>query len=274
MSASAASRATRSPREKPQRAAAFPKSPTAPGYGERNQHDADRDGLQPGLEGAPARLPPADHQRHRRLGDGRVNIGLAIHDAEGPLRRCDHRALMRWLRSTPREWGLADERNADGPASGGALPMGFARRQEYQRGVLLVGDAGGVVNPFTGEGVAYAMEAGELAAQVLAEALVEPLGPARERVLRGYARSFGGRNDAYYRLGSRFVDLVDHPRTMDIRLRLLLPWRPTMVGLLRGSPARCPRADDPVAERSATGPFQLRHRHPADCRPSRSAIAR
>ena len=39
-----------------------------------------------------------------------------------------------------------------------------------RRGLLLVGDAGGMVNPFNGEGIAYAMESGRLAADVIAQA--------------------------------------------------------------------------------------------------------
>ena len=44
--------------------------------------------------------------------------------------------------------------------------MGFNRQPHYADGLLLVGDAGGMVNPFNGEGIAYAMESGELAAEV------------------------------------------------------------------------------------------------------------
>ncbi len=51
---------------------------------------------------------------------------------------------------------------------GAALPMGFNRQPHYTRGLLLVGDSGGMVNPFNGEGIAYAMESGELAAEVIA----------------------------------------------------------------------------------------------------------
>ena len=43
--------------------------------------------------------------------------------------------------------------------------MGFNRQPHYTRGLLLVGDAGGMVNPFNGEGIAYAMESGEIAAE-------------------------------------------------------------------------------------------------------------
>jgi geranylgeranyl reductase family protein len=188
------------------------------------------------------------------MGDGRVNVGLALHDAGGRLRRSDHRALLgRWLRSAP-EWGLTDESDADGPASGGALPMGQCRGPHYAAGVLLVGDAGGMVNPFTGEGIAYAMESGELAAGVLAEALTEPPGPARERCLRSYAATLGGRHDAYHWLGSRFVDLVDDPRALRLGLRLLLPRPRAMAGLLRGVTAGGPRPPAPAARTGSADP--------------------
>ena len=77
----------------------------------------------------------------------------------------------------PEEWGF-DEEHARGPVRGAALPMGFNRTPHYDRGVLLVGDAGGMVNPFNGEGIAYAMESGELAAEVIAQALARPAGLA------------------------------------------------------------------------------------------------
>ena len=54
--------------------------------------------------------------------------------------------------------------------------MGFNRQPHYTRGLLLVGDSGGMVNPFNGEGIAYAMESGEIAAEVIAQALARPDG--------------------------------------------------------------------------------------------------
>ena len=48
--------------------------------------------------------------------------------------------------------------------------MGFNRQPHYGRGLVLVGDAGGMVNPFNGEGIAYAIESGEIAANAMAEA--------------------------------------------------------------------------------------------------------
>lgn len=164
------------------------------------------------------------------LGDGRVNVGLAVHDSTGRLRGGDHRALLaRWLRSTPPEWGLADERNAEGAVQSAALPMGFNRVPHYHRGVLLVGDCGGMVNPFTGEGIAYALESGELAAEVAVRAVDERAGPARERVLHGYAEELDTRHGGYYRVGRGFVALVDDARMLDLGLRHVLK-RPRAMG--------------------------------------------
>ena len=75
------------------------------------------------------------------------------------------------------EWTYNDETMV-GPIRGAALPMGFNRQPHYADGLLLVGDAGGMVNPFNGEGIAYAMESGRLAAEVVAQAFARPTTPA------------------------------------------------------------------------------------------------
>jgi menaquinone-9 beta-reductase len=51
------------------------------------------------------------------------------------------------------------------------LPFGDFRRQAGRGAVLLAGDAAGLVDPITGEGIAYAMKSGQLAAQAASEAL-------------------------------------------------------------------------------------------------------
>ncbi|MCD0444822.1 geranylgeranyl reductase family protein [Glycomyces sp. A-F 0318] len=149
------------------------------------------------------------------LGDGRVNVGLGVLNSSEGYGKTDYRALLRdWLANTPEEWGLADEANADGPVRGAALPMGFNRTPHYSRGLMLVGDAGGMVNPFNGEGIAYAVEAGEAAAQVAAAALKAPNTPRREAILRSYAGRMDELWGSYYRMGGIFVQLIGHPTVM------------------------------------------------------------
>lgn len=57
------------------------------------------------------------------------------------------------------------------PLKAWQLPFGSKKRKVHGNGVLLVGDAAGLVDPFSGEGVGNAMLSGRLAAQVADEAL-------------------------------------------------------------------------------------------------------
>ena len=96
--------------------------------------------------------------------------GSGILNTSSAFGKTDYKDLLkRWLDNTPEEWGFRSE-NMTTPVRGAALPMGFNRQPHYGRGLLLVGDAGGMVNPFNGEGIAYAMESAEIAAAAMAEA--------------------------------------------------------------------------------------------------------
>ena len=68
---------------------------------------------------------------------------------------------------------------------GGALPL-YPLEKTYSNRTLLVGDAGGFINPFSGEGIYYAMASGEIAARVIAEALEK--GKTNEEFLSKYQR--------------------------------------------------------------------------------------
>jgi flavin-dependent dehydrogenase len=94
--------------------------------------------------------------------------------------------------------------------------------------VLLVGDSGGMVNPFNGEGIPYAMESGELAAEVVAQALGRPEGPSRERALAAYPAELKARYGGYYRLGGVFVKLIGNPQIMRIATKHGMP-HPTLM---------------------------------------------
>ncbi len=163
------------------------------------------------------------------LGDGRVNVGLGILNSSDAFGKTNYRALLTdWLGTTPPEWGMTDEANADGPILGAALPMGFNRVPHYTRGVMLVGDSGGMVNPMNGEGIAYAMESGELAAEVAVQALARPAGADRERALQAYPAELKIRFGGYYRLGGVFVKLIGNPQIMRIATKHGMP-HPTLM---------------------------------------------
>ena len=148
------------------------------------------------------------------MGDGTSNVGLGLLNTSKGFGEIDYRDLLRkWLAAMPAEWGFTEE-NRTQPVRGAALPMGFNRTPHYTRGLLLVGDAGGMVNPFNGEGIAYALESGELAARVITQALSRPTAAGRERVLQTYPRQLKEMYGGYYTLGRVFVDLIGKPSFM------------------------------------------------------------
>lgn len=163
------------------------------------------------------------------MGDGTCNVGLGVLNTSRSFQKTDYRELMkRWLANTPEEWGFREE-NRLGKIQGAALPMAFNRQPVYGRGLLLVGDAGGMVNPFNGEGIAYAMESAELAADAIAQAHARGIGTeSAERALHGYHTQLKASLGGYYRLGTIFVKLIGDPRVMHLCTTYGLPRKTLM----------------------------------------------
>jgi menaquinone-9 beta-reductase len=162
------------------------------------------------------------------VGDGTSNVGLGILNSSSAFGKVDYKDLLRrWVATMPPEWGYTEE-NQVGEIRGAALPMGFNRTPHYTDGVLLLGDAGGMVNPFNGEGIAYAMESARLAAEVVTQALARPDDAARERALQAYPQVMKDALGGYYTLGRVFVHLIGNPQVMKLATRYGLP-RPLLM---------------------------------------------
>jgi menaquinone-9 beta-reductase len=162
------------------------------------------------------------------MGDGTSNVGLGLLNTSAAFQHTDYRGLLkRWLAGMPAGWGYTEENRTE-PVRGAALPMGFNRTPHYTRGLLLAGDAGGMVNPFNGEGIAYAMECGEIAARVIAQALARPDPAGAEQVLQGYPQALRDAYGGYYTLGRKFVGAIGHPWVMKFATRHGMP-RPALM---------------------------------------------
>jgi geranylgeranyl reductase family protein len=165
------------------------------------------------------------------MGDGTSNVGLGLLNTSAAFQNIDYRGMLRrWLAGMPAEWGYTEE-NRTQPVRGAALPMGFNRTPHYTRGLLLVGDAGGMVNPFNGEGIAYAMESGEIAARVIAQALAQPDVRSAESLLAGYPRALKDAYGGYYTLGRKFVAAIGHPWVMQFATKHGMP-RPALMRIV------------------------------------------
>jgi geranylgeranyl reductase family protein len=148
------------------------------------------------------------------MGDGTSNVGLGLLNTSAAFGNTDYHAMLRkWLAGMPAEWGYTEENRTE-PIRGAALPMGFNRTPHYHRGLLLVGDAGGMVNPFNGEGIAYAMESGEILARTVVQAFARSRRAETERVLAGYPVALRQAYGGYYALGRVFVKLIGRPGLM------------------------------------------------------------
>ena len=99
--------------------------------------------------------------------------------------------------------------------------------------MLLVGDAGGMVNPFNGEGIAYAMESAAIAARCAAAVAGPPRRRPRRRRWRATRRQLRQALGGYYRIGNLFSRLIGNPTMMGLATRHGLPRRTLMEFLLK-----------------------------------------
>jgi len=91
---------------------------------------------------------------------GRINLGAGLLNTFANFKDVSAQHLFdAFARMLPPEWGIGEE-TAEGRVLSGPLPMGLNRTPQAVPGLLLVGDAAGAVNPFNGEGIAYAIETG------------------------------------------------------------------------------------------------------------------
>jgi menaquinone-9 beta-reductase len=161
------------------------------------------------------------------LADGSVNVGVGLLNTSAHFRNINYkRLLLDWVPAVGPEWGFAPADALAKPRSA-PLPMGASRHPPLYRGVLFVGDAAGLVNPFNGEGIDYAMESGRLAA----EAALDVLNSGDRTRLAAYRSAVERRFGSYYAVGRLFVRLIGDPRFMKLATRYGLP-RPTLMKLV------------------------------------------
>jgi len=144
------------------------------------------------------------------VGDGLLNVGAGLLNTTSYFKEISPRRMLDvFIRTLPEEWGI-DEGNAAGEVLSGPLPMGMNRRPLAVPGLLLLGDAGGIVNPFTGEGIAYAIESGEVAAELVHGALAS----GRPGLAHTYPIELRRRYGRYFTVGRAFARAIGNPQFM------------------------------------------------------------
>ena len=160
------------------------------------------------------------------MADGTVNVGLGLLNTSAHFRNTNYRQLLKdWLPAVGEEWGFTPADVVTKPRSA-PLPMAANRHPPLHRGVMFVGDAAGLINPFNGEGIDYAMESGQLAA----ETGLALLHSGDRSVLGRYRAAVEQRFGSYFAVGRLFVRLIGDPRVMKFCTAHGLP-RPTLMRL-------------------------------------------
>jgi geranylgeranyl reductase family protein len=160
------------------------------------------------------------------VGDGRVNVGVGLLSTFNQWKAVNTTHLLQsFSEFAPPSWDIRPETACD-PPTGGRLPMGLSVGPHSGPTWLVVGDAGGMINPFNGEGIAYAYESGRFAAEALHLALCSGDGMA----LRVYEQRVGAEYDLYFRVARAFVRVIGRPELMKalvstgMRSRSLMEW--------------------------------------------------
>ena len=144
------------------------------------------------------------------LGDGRVNVGIGLLSTFNEYKSINTTKLMQaFVDYAPSSWGLSAA-TACGPPTGGRLPMGMSVGPATGATHLLIGDAGGSINPFNGEGIAYAYETGRMAALAVGEAVATGDAGALGQYQEHLDASYG----LYFKVARAFVRVIGQPELM------------------------------------------------------------
>ena len=163
------------------------------------------------------------------VGDGRVNVGVGLLSTFAHWKDVNTSHLMEaFVAQAPESWDIGPE-TACGPPTGGRLPMGLSVGPRVGPTWLVIGDAGGAINPFNGEGIAYAYESGRLAAEALDDALRNDDGLA----LQGYERRIQAEWGRYFKVARAFVRIIGNPEAMRLLVSTGMHSRTLMEWVLR-----------------------------------------
>jgi geranylgeranyl reductase family protein len=160
---------------------------------------------------------------------GRINLGAGLLNTFSNFQEISAQRLFdAFARMMPPAWGIGEE-TAQGRVLSGPLPMGLNRTPQATPGLLLIGDAAGAVNPFNGEGIAYAIETGQIAAELVHEAVVHDRPALAMQYPQVLADTYGG----YFAIGRQFAKVIGKPAIMGRATHYLLPRRAIMAFALR-----------------------------------------
>ncbi len=163
------------------------------------------------------------------LGDGRVNVGVGILSTFDKWKSVNTSKLMNsFVDYAPKSWCLNEATQLSAP-TGGRLPMGLSVGPHVGPDYILIGDAGGAINPFNGEGIAYGYETGRIGARIAAETVAS--GDLSH--LKTYDIELEATYGLYYKTAAKFMVAMGRPELMGRLVAMGMHSQSVMEWLLR-----------------------------------------
>jgi flavin-dependent dehydrogenase len=103
-------------------------------------------------------------------GNKKANIGVGLLKSKAKKKKHNLYQIMEQVIDSKNFKHRFKNASALEKPKGWNLPFGNTKRKNHGNGFLLLGDAAGLVDPFTGEGIGNAMESGKIAAEVILKA--------------------------------------------------------------------------------------------------------
>ena len=103
-------------------------------------------------------------------GNKKANIGVGLLKSRAKKKKYNLQQIMKQVINSKNFKHRFKNSNALEKPKGWNLPFGNTKRGNHGNGFLLLGDAAGLVDPFTGEGIGNAMESGKIAADIVLKA--------------------------------------------------------------------------------------------------------
>lgn len=160
------------------------------------------------------------------LGDGTVNVGVGLLSTFRHWKDVNTTNMMNdYVATAPDHWELSEDGRLSKPM-GGKLTMSYSKSPLVGDNWLTIGDAAGAINPWNGEGIAYAYETGRLASEYVGKAI----GADDPGLLQRYPRRLQDEYGLYFKMARIFVKLIGYPSVMrtvvhtGMRNRSLMEW--------------------------------------------------
>ncbi len=163
------------------------------------------------------------------MGDGNVNVGVGVLSSYRDIKGLNTlKLLTAFSERIAADWGLDPTQSLKSPTRL-RLPIGGSVGPKMGPTFLVVGDAAGAANPFSGDGIDAALMGGRLAADVLDEALTT----GNSTTLQRYPVIVAEELEAYRKVGRLSARFLGRPAILKPALRLATRSEATMGAVLR-----------------------------------------